>query len=283
MKKIVTTLALASAFSVASQAQKNIDLAIEFINPTEGLNVENVPVGSEFEFGIKVKNLGPDAITANDTMIVYILGHAKAQGSGQYFYVPYNLVDVEIAAGEEGTFTLGIENGLNYGSADGDPVDYYFPMNAVHAITHSDVSGTFSYYADIIGWDVNGDLFNDEGIGQDAEGNATWGGNNVQIITGVTFGSTSSILNFANAKNINVFPNPTANQLNFAFDFEKSSNAAARVYDIAGRLVVSQDFGKQAAGVQNFTLDVTGLANGNYTLELTTDNNKGVSKFVIAK
>ena len=283
MKKLFTTLAILGTSIYASQAQKTIDLSIDFQTPTEGATYTNVPVGSNFDFELMITNNGPDAITETDTLLIYVLGHAKGS-SGEYYYIDYPVAGSSIAAGESGTITLSIENGFNLGTtADGDVVDYYFPQNATHVANSPDIAEPFSYYTDIIGFDVDGTLFTDEGIETDVEGNTVWGGNNVKIISGVVFGDNSSILNYSNATNINVYPNPTKGSLNFSYDFEKASAVTANVYDVTGRMVATQDFGTQNAGTQVFTLNVANLPNGNYSLELNTQNNKGVSKFVISK
>ncbi|MBX9449265.1 MAG: T9SS type A sorting domain-containing protein [Taibaiella sp.] len=83
--------------------------------------------------------------------------------------------------------------------------------------------------------------------------------------------------------NIQVYPNPAQNEINFAYNFEKPSGAKANIMDLSGRTVFTKDFGTQASGNQNFTIPVADLPNGNYTLEFVTEGSRGVSKFTVTK
>ncbi|WP_118974837.1 T9SS type A sorting domain-containing protein [Taibaiella koreensis] len=80
---------------------------------------------------------------------------------------------------------------------------------------------------------------------------------------------------------LEVYPNPTADKLNFVLEFSKNNKGTvARVTDINGRNVKMISLGSSISGKQQFSLDVADLRTGNYSLQVITDNAIYVQKFV---
>lgn len=83
---------------------------------------------------------------------------------------------------------------------------------------------------------------------------------------------------------LTTYPNPAQNSLGFDYNFSKASNnSVAKVTDVTGRVVLTQDFGKAFPGNQSFKVDVSSLNAGMYIIEFSTDNERAVSKFNVSK
>jgi hypothetical protein len=81
---------------------------------------------------------------------------------------------------------------------------------------------------------------------------------------------------------LSVYPNPAKNDVFFTYNFEKVSNdAAIRISDIAGRIVLTKALGKNIIGEQKLSVDVSALHAGTYIIELITEENRAISKFSI--
>lgn len=69
---------------------------------------------------------------------------------------------------------------------------------------------------------------------------------------------------------VQLFPNPANNQLNFAYSLEKESSIQASIYDMMGRHLLTTSYMSQA-GMQNVQqLEVGHLPSGDYILEVKT-------------
>ena len=65
-------------------------------------------------------------------------------------------------------------------------------------------------------------------------------------------------------KSLNVYPNPTADIANVVFDLSKAAPVSLIVRDIAGKEVMSNNFGILNTGVQRITINSENLSNGIY-------------------
>jgi hypothetical protein len=81
--------------------------------------------------------------------------------------------------------------------------------------------------------------------------------------------------------NLVTYPNPTANTVSFKYNFSNTA-ATVRITDIAGRVVMTKDFGKQS-GEKELSIDVSALNNGMYYLELVADDKRAISKITVQK
>jgi hypothetical protein len=97
------------------------------------------------------------------------------------------------------------------------------------------------------------------------------------------FSGLTSTVELSNDYKMDIAPNPAQDNLNILIDFPKTEEGILlRVVDMAGNVVLQKDFDN----VKNQTLDlpIISLANGAYTLHLTTLGGKFKAKrFVVAK
>jgi hypothetical protein len=84
-------------------------------------------------------------------------------------------------------------------------------------------------------------------------------------------------------KAISVYPNPAVNEVNFDFDFTLPSHASAIIRDISGRTVKAKNFGRTNSGVQKFSIDISQLTNGVYSIEFDTDTETATARFSVTK
>lgn len=79
---------------------------------------------------------------------------------------------------------------------------------------------------------------------------------------------------------VDIYPNPVLNRLNFNINSSKHSQASLSVYDLNGKLVNYIDGMSVHEGEQSITMNVENLLPGNYvySLELKSDDAKNVKK-----
>ncbi len=81
------------------------------------------------------------------------------------------------------------------------------------------------------------------------------------------------------AELLNIFPNPSANEINFSVYTDNEQTAGLVIYDLLGREVYS--FSLQLnAGDQKITLQLNDLVSGSYQLVVIADNNSWRGKFI---
>lgn len=277
MKKIITTLALAAAFGFAANAQRTIDVSTFIVYDEDSIVDVNCEENVKFQFGFI--NNGPDEIQATDK---YVQGDLRSDftetPSGPSISVtgPYNSETV-----------IGVGDTLGF-------FQYDFPVDAIKFLFPINPDGTLGsvvyppfangIYAGLIYFGKFGDVSGSSWVPSTeiTDPNDT---NNVNYVI-LRFDCAedpSSIGSAQLGQSINVYPNPSTGIINFSFDMKANESAIVRIYDITGRMVLNKDLGNQTAGNKNFSLDASNLPNGNYSLEVSTDSQKGYSKFVITK
>lgn len=81
---------------------------------------------------------------------------------------------------------------------------------------------------------------------------------------------------------VSVYPNPTKSDINVALDLEKSSTTVVyEIMDITGKTIATQTKSNVTSDV--FTYNTSKLSAGTYFVNITTDNGKSQSKFVVTK
>lgn len=80
-----------------------------------------------------------------------------------------------------------------------------------------------------------------------------------------------------------VYPNPAANTLKFDYEFKQNTVASLIIRDVTGRIVKTENFGRQVIGKETFSTNIANLPNGNYVAEFQTGEVTAVSKFTVAK
>jgi hypothetical protein len=84
---------------------------------------------------------------------------------------------------------------------------------------------------------------------------------------------------YSAANLVNVYPNPAQGMFNFSTEGLNNEQVTATVYDIAGRVVFSQNYGEQFGTFQS-VIDLTGFENGTYLLEVTVGESVAVQRLV---
>ena len=93
--------------------------------------------------------------------------------------------------------------------------------------------------------------------------------------------NTASVEEMEVSTALNIYPNPTSNDLNLVVDLTENTNVTLEVYNVLGKLEFTQNIGQLASGQTNYTLNVSSLNTGNYILKLNSDKGvAAVSSFV---
>jgi len=93
--------------------------------------------------------------------------------------------------------------------------------------------------------------------------------------------SISDLLNNTQYTPLEVYPNPTVDKLSFELTFEKpNKSTVVRIMDINGRVLNTQRLGSAPVGTQQYSVDVSALPAGNYSIQVITTHAISVEKFV---
>lgn len=95
-----------------------------------------------------------------------------------------------------------------------------------------------------------------------------------------TYASTA-IQDLNNLGQVQIFPNPTAQNLNVKISWNTPQAAVMNIYDINGRILLTQDL-EAAASIEK-TIDVSSFSNGNYFLQINNNNGKLNQSFQVVK
>ncbi len=270
MKKIFTSIAVLAACAVGATAQKNIDLEAKIIRPTHLTEYPNFNNGDSLIFAVEATNLGPDVITASDSLFYYLeVFRNPSTNARDYLFGASS--GSTIPVGGKDTFAVVLRQGQTI-----NDVIVKFPPNAFDTLLGGVLGFSFNAATS------SREFFIDQGF--DASTLFTANSNNLDGIA-VKFGGVGikDILAGANKEALTVYPNPTKGELKFDYNFKNTTDAAIRVTDIAGRVVYTQTLGNQAAGNQSFNINLGNLANGMYTIELNAGDNRATSQFNINK
>jgi hypothetical protein len=84
------------------------------------------------------------------------------------------------------------------------------------------------------------------------------------------------------AANISIeyFPNPATAELGASFKNELQNKATVIIYDLFGRKVLSSDFDKDVLAKKTFTINISHLSKGIYTIEFCSDNLHNISRIL---
>lgn len=274
MKKIFTSVAVIAACAVGAFAQKNVDLGIRVLSPQNNATFANFVDGQDsIPFLFEISNNGTANVVAGDTLMLTYVASFIGQNTNSKYRINENLVNYTLASGAKDTLGFFLKQGDIFIEDDGttgsENILVKFPHNAHDTIAVS-----------IFGVDANGALFNDPGIDVAA---GTIGGNNIGAAA-ITFGNPTFLKNvLAKAEALNVYPNPSNGSVNVKHALSAATEVSVKVTDIAGRVVYTQNYGKQAAGEQTFNMNLANLANGVYAVELTAGSQRATSKFTIKK
>lgn len=313
MKKILSTLALATMAAFSSYAQ-NIDLqAFVFIDTTgnpltdtvDRTNTMNVSINEGQTFTGTDAYAVPNGATTDSIFGIYgmFTNGPDALGNGDKILFSYS-------GGRFLTEAEAIAQNVPF-------ADKYFWLNQItlSAVVESPSTvASFSKLAvDSIGllmdWDmwvdsgkmalkgkphdtyVNGKaygfFFRIYGLGDDANnpGNIDANKKNNLYVQKVIWNGggvgLKDMLAKTKRENLVVYPNPATSEISFDYNFKVNTTAVLTIRDITGKTVRVNNYGRQAAGSRTFKYDISGLAAGTYTVEFVTGETNAVSKVVI--
>lgn len=248
MKKLITSLAALTAFTVASYAQRSADVSVVLLSPapSQVLNCTD-----SFNQAFLLINNGPDVIEVTDTLVIQTpLNRTPTSASAITVATPK-------AAGD----TIGIfNNRLSVAQ-----LNILFNEAGDNVLQAPFANGDYFYYvmfarftSDLVDPTTNNDIAAAP-ISINCDG-----GTSIKNLTATT---------------INVYPNPAKNQITVNFD-ATAAEGTIRVFDVMGRTIMTQ---KVAKNTSAYTLDINALNNGSYFVELVAGESRGISKFAVSK
>lgn len=102
------------------------------------------------------------------------------------------------------------------------------------------------------------------------------GGSDTETKTNYIIVTNTSSINVNLMDNLFVYPNPTSSKLNFKANTGVNDTYDIKVMDLTGKLIIDE----QTSGINEFSIDVSQLAQGMYQVLVLQGENKGVFKFV---
>jgi len=85
----------------------------------------------------------------------------------------------------------------------------------------------------------------------------------------------------ATAEQLAVYPNPASAVVNVKYDFQSTSKAGIRIYDMSGKTIYNEEPHQVAAGEKVYTINTSQFSAGLYMIELSVNDSKLVSKFSV--
>lgn len=120
---------------------------------------------------------------------------------------------------------------------------------------------------------------NPDGIKQYYSGYTSLGGPVARMITSV-FVSTEDIAPFT-PRSVQIYPNPTANELYLNFDHEQPTDVRVELFDMQGRLLMHRNY--ENVGNEVIQSDVRTKQSGNYIIRIKTDRGVQSQPVIIAR
>lgn len=259
MKRILTTLAVLTAFAFGASARTTAVKAVWISPDPTALNT--LPCNDSFEVEFLFINAGPETVTVADTFFF----QAPFTPQGQ---INYAKTDAPIPTNDtivHYRFKTKISILRRLANSSGTIV--YPPFANDNYVMFTQAAGFYNAASLPPG---ALEMEDNDDIGDGGPVKIDCGGTGIDDL----FGNTQK-------QALNIYPNPTTGKLNFKYNFDNTA-ATVRVTDIAGRVVMTKEFGKQS-GVKEISLDVSALNNGMYFVELTAGGKQAISKVTVQK
>ena len=80
---------------------------------------------------------------------------------------------------------------------------------------------------------------------------------------------------------VSMYPNPVSSQATLSFELKESCNVSYQVFDMTGRMVMSQNMGRFAEGEHQVNFNAENLSTGSYILRLSQGANESCVKFLV--
>ena len=87
---------------------------------------------------------------------------------------------------------------------------------------------------------------------------------------------------FAEGNNsVKVFPNPVVNEANIELTAAQAGNAQVRIYDLSGKLVYNENWGRVAEGTTVRQINCQNFRHGMYLINITVGRDTATSKLIV--
>ncbi len=242
MKKLFTLLSLVFVFTFVN-AQRKCDLQVTAVDPSG-----TITSGVAFNMNVKVKNLGPDAVAAGDTLSIFLVVNGNLLSAGGGAYIGKTFYNTTFALNEEKT--LSVLTGFALTGPQGS-----FPICGLSLLRN--------FSADSVR-----DLVSTNNLGCNTV-NFVWK-------TGINTPATSE--NFIDA--ISVYPNPVIEQTKITYSLNQNSDIRISIKDITGREVQQVISENQASGLYEKELNLSALKAGVYFVEYLVNDKVYTSKLI---
>ncbi len=93
---------------------------------------------------------------------------------------------------------------------------------------------------------------------------------------------TSVDINRTNSFDLRVYPNPASDEVTLNFSFDKAESATIQIFDIAGRKMYNKLM-STGPGIYSEAINVSNMPNGFYSISVSTNNNRSIKRFIIAR
>ena len=80
---------------------------------------------------------------------------------------------------------------------------------------------------------------------------------------------------------VEMYPNPVRDQAVVSFDAENNANVSYQVFDMMGRMVMSQNMGRYAQGTHEVNVNMSDLSSGSYIMRLNAGGASSSVKFIV--
>jgi len=252
MKKIYTLLAAALCLGTAANAQRVIDLQTTITSPAANATITS---GNTLTVNGVVKNLSTQQLKATDSVLYAfaIDNNLVSFNSGgqtvSYFFKTGKILNQNDTLQINRSFTISFNSSLN-GSHTFCLVA--FPLNeSVDSVTDNVTTNN--------------------------------SGCNAVTFAGGTTGVETITAEIAENSVGRTYPNPANSEVNFDLNLGGNNSVTVQVYDITGRLVMSEDKGYMTKGNHTVKMNTAALVKGMYIYRVNIGTEVSTGKFSIIK
>lgn len=270
MKRIYLLLAAAAGLTMSAHAQRIVNVVVSFDDPVAGSTINCT---DSFQAGYTFVNEGPDDILPTDTF-AFADFESVYDPSGGVSNIFIGQASQVIHAGD----TISQESWMSHFNRIGTMVD----TSDFSFVNPPFTDKGYILFGQFLGF---GHITNNTFVFDDTQVKDTTNDDDIAgaLITLHCGTGLNDLIGDSHTKaTLFAYPNPATNLVSFKYTFTKG-NAVARITDIAGRVVLTKDFGKQTAGEKVLSVDVSGLNAGMYYLELVTDDTRAIGKITVQK
>ncbi|MBQ0112961.1 MAG: T9SS type A sorting domain-containing protein [Bacteroidales bacterium] len=93
--------------------------------------------------------------------------------------------------------------------------------------------------------------------------------------------SLVDVRNANDLTSLSVYPNPAVDNTTISYTLDNATTVVFNMYDINGRLISTQDNGREARGAHTQMLDIRGMNAGVYMIQMVTDSATRTAKLIV--